>query len=68
MCLPVRKDETQGRRGRLSRHLERSGGDDVRTDARDGERQASGIGAPSDEVRTRAESRRNSPHGEWGRV
>jgi hypothetical protein len=68
MFLPARKGETQGSRGRLIRHLGRLGRDGMRAGVRDGERQASGIGAPSDEVRTSAESQRNSPHGEWGRV
>jgi hypothetical protein len=60
MFLPVRKGGTRGNRCRLIRHLERLGRDGMRA----GERQASGIGAPSDEVRTSTESRRNSPYGE----
>lgn len=35
---------------------------------KDGERQASGIGASSDEVRTSTDSRRHSSYGEWPRV
>ena len=31
------------------------------------EQRASGIGGPSNEVRTSTESRHNSPHGEWAK-